>query len=304
MKIYVLSDIHLEFYKRLPPMQNIINVNPAEHNVLCLCGDIGYPHRKIYSEFLAWCSAHFTKVFVIAGNHEYYSPRGEYTMEDIADRIQAVCASFPNVSFLNRSTELYGGVQFIGATLWSDLKVDTNQHIFRIHHFNDFKAIWHADTGQPLTLDEYQALYVLDVTWLDQTLAEASDEYPCIVLTHHLPSLETVHERWRGDPLNFMFASTLDGLICHYGPKIQFWLAGHTHMPTTTVIGNTVVVVNPIGYPGERVRPIWNRVIDLSLAADMVAVGAMTAAKIVPAPEGPAILQPVCRLAEEDIVMM
>ena len=48
---------------------------PYKINILCLCEDIGYPHTKIYKWFITWCSEHFTKVFIITGNHEYYSTK-------------------------------------------------------------------------------------------------------------------------------------------------------------------------------------------------------------------------------------
>ena len=82
IKLHVLSDIHLEFYKTLPKLEKKFqSIDPSATNILCLCGDIGYPHTKIYKWFITWCSEHFTKVFIITGNHEYYSPK--YTISDI-----------------------------------------------------------------------------------------------------------------------------------------------------------------------------------------------------------------------------
>jgi len=59
IKLHVLSDIHLEFYKTLPKLEKrFINIDPSKINILCLCEDIGYPHTKIYKWFITWCSEH------------------------------------------------------------------------------------------------------------------------------------------------------------------------------------------------------------------------------------------------------
>ncbi len=67
MRIQYISDIHLEFFKVLPKQI----VRPVA-DILCLAGDIGYPFSSLYRDFLKQVSRDFKKVFLIAGNHEYY----------------------------------------------------------------------------------------------------------------------------------------------------------------------------------------------------------------------------------------
>jgi len=60
-----VSDLHLEFRKkvlRIPPVAPF----------LLLAGDIGYPCRSLYREFLRYAAHDFEKVFLVAGNHEFY----------------------------------------------------------------------------------------------------------------------------------------------------------------------------------------------------------------------------------------
>ena len=50
VKINYLSDLHLEFYDSLDFHKIFKFDNNGE--ILCLCGDIGYPEDKIYEDFL------------------------------------------------------------------------------------------------------------------------------------------------------------------------------------------------------------------------------------------------------------
>jgi len=64
-------------------------------DVLCLAGDIGYPYSGIYREFLKQMNSDFKKVFIIAGNHEYYN----------SDKIQR-----PEFQFIQRFyTQIFDG---------------------------------------------------------------------------------------------------------------------------------------------------------------------------------------------------
>ncbi len=65
--LQILSDIHIEFSnarQRLPAI-------PVLAPILALCGDIGYPHKDSYKDFIYEKAKEYELVFVIAGNHEY-----------------------------------------------------------------------------------------------------------------------------------------------------------------------------------------------------------------------------------------
>ena len=85
MKVQYLSDVHLEFMSKPPKIKVMAEV-------LCLAGDIGYSFSGIYREFLIKMNADFKKVFIIAGNHEYYKSDkyGTHTMEIINSMIQSI----------------------------------------------------------------------------------------------------------------------------------------------------------------------------------------------------------------------
>ena len=71
-----------------------------------------------------------------------------------------------------------------------------------------------------------------------------------IIVTHHLPSVRSIPVRFSRSPLNPAFALDLEALITVYQPDL--WIHGHTHDACDYRLGDTRVVCNPRGYPGEQ----------------------------------------------------
>jgi hypothetical protein len=77
-----------------------------------------------------------------------------------------------------------------------------------------------------------------------------------IVVTHHGISPLSIHERYRGDSLNWAFMSELSKEIMGRGPDL--WVHGHTHDSFDYLLGRTRVVVNPYGYQDMETIPRYN----------------------------------------------
>lgn len=74
-----ISDIHIEFSQ-----SPILSSPEPRLNFLFLVGDIGIPSKdEKYEKFLLDCASKFEKVFVIAGNHEYYTSEYHFVNEKI-----------------------------------------------------------------------------------------------------------------------------------------------------------------------------------------------------------------------------
>jgi calcineurin-like phosphoesterase family protein len=65
-----------------------------------------------------------------------------------------------------------------------------------------------------------------------------------VVITHHLPSAQSVAERYKPSLTSACFASNLDDLM---GASV-LWIHGHTHDSMDYVLHGTRVVCNPRGY--------------------------------------------------------
>ena len=62
--------------------------------------------------------------------------------------------------------------------------------------------------------------------------------------------------------MNGGYASDMEDFI-HRNNHIKLWVHGHTHSPSDYMVGDTRVVCNPLGYPGERREPNTRLVLDV-----------------------------------------
>jgi Icc-related predicted phosphoesterase len=70
-----------------------------------------------------------------------------------------------------------------------------------------------------------------------------------VIVTHHLPSYQSVPERFMGSAMNSCFVSNgAEKLIYEHSPRL--WIHGHTHDSFDYMLGDTRVVCNPVGYKG------------------------------------------------------
>jgi len=67
-----------------------------------------------------------------------------------------------------------------------------------------------------------------------------------VVVTHHAPSIQSIVDRYRADPVSAAFASNMDDFILEHQPRL--WIHGHTHESFDYEIGKNRVVCNPRGY--------------------------------------------------------
>ena len=101
LKIQIISDLHLEFMKKLPKFLKYFKQHDADY--LFLAGDIGYPkypdyNRGLFYQFICWCTNNYKKVFYIIGNHEAYST----DLILIKESIKQICREKENFIFLEK----------------------------------------------------------------------------------------------------------------------------------------------------------------------------------------------------------
>ena len=241
MKISLVSDLHLDFGAgpELPGGQ-----------VLILAGDIceyrsfkkGLP--SVVNFFNNECPK-YDQVFMVMGNHEHYRYRLDKTHEGLKELLPA------NVRLLENEFVDYQGVVFMGATLWTDLDGNSPMTAITLKHgMNDYKAIenYYSDTGfyHKLTPEYTYRLHNNTLDYFRESLSEHQNR-PVVVITHHAPSYQSIHEQYRGDTLNAGYASDLDEFILDH-PQIKYWVHGHTHTAFDYKVGGTRVLCNPRGY--------------------------------------------------------
>lgn len=250
MKIQYLSDIHLELlFKGQNNLQKYVGLPNADMCVLA--GDIGNPFDKRYKDYLLLLSPLFKKIFIIAGNHEYYNN----TILDTKHKIKSICENIDNISFLDNSYEEYENYVFIGTTLWTHVK----ENGYRV---NDIEYIRHFD------IKDYNSLHDESVQFLKNIFNKCQIENKrMIILTHHLPIYELTNKKYRyGSFANYAqwFNADLDDLIEKYSPNIMVWFYGHTHTPSIQEHYGVQFYCNPLGYQGEnKIQDIMNKICEV-----------------------------------------
>lgn len=235
MEFQYVSDIHMEMGA---PVRPIARRAPY----LILAGDLGDPSDAKYAELLRAVSEEFDTVFVLTGNHEYYTRRvvlsGRAHLYAVDAQVREICARFPNVVFLQNSAHDVPGtdVTVIGSTLWS--------HV-----------VAHEARDVTKTIADYRLIPGFDVALCNQLHAEATGALEAliaarrgrriVVVTHHMPRTSLIDARYRSCGLNSAFASDV---ACASDDGVAAWVYGHTHTPR--VEGR--FMCNPVGYPGEN----------------------------------------------------
>lgn len=250
--INYLSDIHLEFFKPHINFDKVFKF-PEIGTILCLAGDIGYPESEIYTRFLEYCSKYFKYVYLIAGNHEYYCGKNkEKTIQKTNNLITKICSNLKNVYFLNNES-VYNeefDIYILGTTLWTDVNT-TNKEL--LLGYNDFNQIYYEYQDHQYCMNDIymELLNNESIEFLELELEKLKyTKSKVIVMTHHLPTFELIHDKYKNSSLNFLFANNLDDYFEKY--KIDAWICGHSHAKMNINIKNTQLFLNPIGYPGEN----------------------------------------------------
>ena len=241
LDFFYLSDLHLEL-RDVPISYDELSAD-CSSRVLLICGDLGDPMSKWYKEFLTTASQHFSHVFLISGNHEYYS---YHSMQEIDDQIDHLCSGYANVHYLNnRSYDLTDQLTIVGTTLWSRITRFDQQESIR-----DFKKIHLTEKHTKITPNDVNRLYENNTQWLRHELERLHAlQRKIIVMTHHTPSYQLIAPKFQGNPINCYFANHLEELIKE--PVIA-WFCGHTHQSCLQTINGVYCGINSLGYCGEE----------------------------------------------------
>lgn len=240
MKLLLGSDLHLEFRNQqsLPEL--------PEYDIAILAGDIGTGHDGIHWAVNTFLSS--KPLIYVPGNHEYYGR--EFNQVNL--NLSKYAESLPNVHVLNPGTITIEGVKFIGATLWTD---------FRLEGYLDYaSSAWKKSLSDFQIIRYKQGLFLPeDAKYLFQQQAQNiwkelhnSQNNKKVVVTHFMPSQETISPFWVDNNLNPYFCNDMDPLIIGYKPEL--WLYGHTHNKGDIIhsSGTTRMIANPRGYPKEK----------------------------------------------------
>ena len=230
VKIRVLSDLHLNNQGWQAPS--------ADADLVVLAGDIANGTAGLH-----WARQSFedTPIVYVSGNQEFYGHNAEELLAEMH-----VIAQELDIHFLEQEVLYFKGLRILGATLWTDYNL--------FGHEARWLSITNRRKNAPIDRkdilsDDGVVTPQKKTTWHDQAVAWLSKELnrefdgKTMVVTHHVPSIQGLPDRYRDDLSSAAFASNLD----HFFPLVDVWACGHTHTATDFQAGRCRVVINPRG---------------------------------------------------------
>lgn len=206
---------------------------------------------------LAWLGERFpgTPTIYVPGNHDAYRDEGPFGFT-IKDELEAgrETAARLGIHLLSDDGCEIGGLRFLGATLWTDLRA--SHHWSRSHAFaearrwmNDYRRIHRRSStrrSRRIRPEDTLAWHRRSRAFLESAFCEGGGDRT-IVVTHHAPSLRSLTDPFDGT--NHCYASDLESEIGRWRPAL--WVHGHIHRRADYVVGATRIVCNPLGRAEE-----------------------------------------------------
>ena len=234
MKLNILSDLHIGVSAQDTPL------NDAD--VVVLAGDVAPPRQAAQ-----WALRLDKPVVYVLGNHEFYGS----SINVAAAELKRLCAG-THIHVLDNDAVIIDGVRFLGSTLWTDFRLfgDGAERASAIVEAQrlarGFSRIRIDDaTSSLFTPADSAALFERNAEWLARSL-DAPHAGPTVVVTHHAPSLRSIHPRFSDSLLNACFVSDAERLVG--ANRAQWWIHGRTHDSFDYVLNGTRVICNPRGY--------------------------------------------------------
>lgn len=245
----IMSDLHLEisqFYSQFDI--------PVRAERLILAGDIGrLCDYDNFREFLALQCRRFGSVYLVLGNHEFFSASHASTMA-ACDRLRAE-PRLQNLCILHRQrVDIDSEVTLLGCTLWSHIPPAATKSISR--RVSDFKQI------SDWTVERHNEEHVSDLGWLKheiQSIAEHSPHRRICVVTHHAPSHHKTSrpDQERNEVSPAFCSDILEEQVQEWPGfgNVTHWIFGHTHWSTEFRMRETMVIANQRGYVFPHALP-------------------------------------------------
>lgn len=259
VRLNILSDLHLG--------QAGLPLPETDADIVVLAGDISRPRQAI-----DWASRFEKPVLYVPGNHEFYGGALGATVSQLRELARGT-----PVHILDNDEIQLGGVRFLGSTLWNDFNLYgagqvRDQAISQALGFiRDFVRIQSdAIPGTNLAPPELEALFAANRAWLQHKLDTPFDG-PTVVITHHAPSVKSIHPRFEGSLINTCFVSDSEYLMG--ADRAALWIHGHTHDSFDYQVAGTRVICNPRGYARDGVNENADFNPELIVELDVVTCG-------------------------------
>lgn len=219
---FVISDLHIKengnLFSRLPQPNKDIPF-------LIIAGDVGDPFQRSTIEVYEELKKRFQRILFVRGNHDVYNYRSLYEIDKQLNNL--------GLDLIQNNSLIIGNVEVIGTTLWTEIPI-RHQNIIHYNHGYTWEIV--------------QFLHNQDKDFLKDIL-EKPKEYQRIVITHFPISFDWAPNNLdHSNPICYRYYNTkLDPLL----DKADVFICGHNHCFVNKIKNNSLLIENPIGYPGE-----------------------------------------------------
>ena len=273
MKIRILSDLHLDINKDY----NLdLHKNGANDVFTLIAGDIcGDPRKTI-----EWIKKNVHQGGFCCGNHLVYNDR-KMAIEDLKNELHEAFPLNSNITFFDNdvgviSKEIDDGILLVSDVLYTDYKLKINgfnergstrvnmmaaEPKFSGSYMNDF--VWGYTKKKMYKKEPWSKDYEPENLWHLRTkyyknhfdkafkkiteIIETNQDKQIILMSHHCLSENCISDEFTHDSLNGSYVSPKDKWIMDH-PNIKLVISGHVHFRTSFNVGNTLYVLNPLGY--------------------------------------------------------
>ena len=211
MKFQYISDLHLE-------QGNKFTITP-EAPYLIIAGNLGYPFKNHYVDFIEHVSPQFEKIFLVMGNIEYHGN----SFASIRRRIGEITTRFKNVIFLDNGVyDVSDNLSIYGTTLWADLQGDMDAFRYCIEDYQVIPAFApeHSKNLHRVARRAFQTLL---------------DRYPpsqkWIVISHFIPHKTLLDPMYQDHPMGTAHASDVEEFMHQNVVAVVY---GHCQTPNAT----------------------------------------------------------------------
>lgn len=230
----IISDIHIPEDEDSPNWRKCLEVSAP---YLIIAGDVGRLEKfDKYSSFIKNICAEYKQVFLVAGNHEFYSNKEEYDFLNM--KLIKLASDISNLTYLNNNyVDMPGNIRIYGCTLWSHIDTNTAPKMLPIKVMKNN----YADSGW------MNMKHFYDKYHLTQAIFKAGRENKRLIVVSHYPPTKqgTVTDEHLKSPYLNWYSNDMDTFLTK--EQVYVWIYGHTHINNDYLNSfNTRIVSNQL----------------------------------------------------------
>jgi Icc-related predicted phosphoesterase len=235
LRIWTISDLHLELSRwDLPPKEQW-----PEFDVMVVAGDLTTRAER----GVRWLQERISDrpVIYVIGNHERYGEDCERTVEKARE-----AAFGSNVRVLECDFCTIGGIEFLGATMWTNFALFGADNVRRCmdyarYRMNDYRRIRVNGYTRRFTPEGALLRHERTIAFFRER-ARLAPDVARVIVTHHSPDPADA----TNDLISAAYCSALEPSLMRE-LNCRVWISGHVHLSRDR-LSAARLVGNPKGY--------------------------------------------------------